>query len=519
MTKEPIQLIEVLVRSRYPILAIPSYEEERVERAVSQVAEKREKQMICWTVTRGLYPYGTAADSKKKMTSSSTDPLVALDEVISHVAPAIFLFKDFHPYFGQPEVVRKLRDLSECLKNSYKTLVLVSPHFKVPSELEKDVTIVEFPLPGLGELQRLLMDTIKEVNESAGVRIEAQKVAVEPILKAAQGLTIKEAENVFAKCLVMGGRLTEDDIPVILEEKQQLIRQSGLLEYYPASESFDGVGGLEHLKDWLTKRRLALTEKARAYGLPFPRGALLVGVQGCGKSLCAKAVSALWKLPLLRFDVGRVFSSAVGSSEENMRLAIRSAEAVAPAILWIDEIEKAFSGVQSSSFSDGGTTSRVFGTFITWLQEKHSPIFVIATANNIKLCPPELLRKGRLDEIFFIDLPGVRERKDILSIHLRKRDKEVDGLDLDALAASCNGFSGAEIEEGVISAMFDAFEESAPLSTELFTKAFRETVPLSRTMEEEISALRTWASGRARPASPQDDEVSVQGAGRRRFEL
>lgn len=516
MSEEALRNIETLVRARYPLLVIPSYEEERVEQALATVAANRKKDLLCWTVTRGLYPHGTPLDAKKA--GKGTDPLAALDEVIAMVDPAIFLFHDFHPYLGQPEVVRKLRDVAGYLKSSYKTLVFVSPHFKIPSELEKDVTVVDFPLPSLKELHRLLSDTVREVNESTGVKIDPKSVAVESILKAAQGLTLKEAENVFAKSLVLGGRLTEDDIPVILEEKQQLIKKSGILEYYPSQESFDSIGGLEVLKDWLQKRRLAFTEKARKYGLPFPKGVLLVGIPGCGKSLCAKAVSAFWRLPLLRFDVGRVFSGTVGSSEENMRQAIATAEAVAPAILWIDEVEKAFAGVQSSSFSDGGTTARVFGSFITWLQEKRSQVFVITTANNIKQTPPELMRKGRLDEIFFVELPSGREREEILAIHLKKRGRDPQGMDVPALAAACDGFSGAEIEQGIISAMFDAFEKNIPLSADLVARAFRETVPLSQTMAEDIRGMREWAAGRARPASAAE-AVALRSAARRKFDL
>lgn len=518
MSKEVIETIDTLVRARYPILLIASYEEERVEAALETVAKNRKKKLLCWTVTRGLYTYGTSIQSQKAVDRNTADPIAALDQVIPMVDPAIYMFKDFHPYLQQPEIVRKLRDLAQYLKSSYKTLVLVSPHLKIPSELEKDVTVVDFPLPTLEELHVLLSNIIKEVNESTEIKIDPARVPAEPLLKSALGLTLKEAENVFAKTLVMGGRLTEDDIEVILGEKQQIIRKSGMLEYYPSQESFANVGGLRLLKEWLNKRRLAFTEKAREYGLPFPKGVMLLGIQGCGKSLCAKAVSALWKLPLLRFDVGSVFSSAVGSSEENMRTAIRAAESVAPAILWIDEIEKAFSGIQSSSFSDGGTTSRVFGSFITWLQEKRSPVFVIATANNIRQCPPELLRKGRLDEIFFVDLPSAEERKDIITIHLRKRNREPSTVDYTTLIESCEGFSGAEIEEGIVSAMFDAFEKSVPLTADLIRRSFRETVPLSKTMEEEITELRQWASGRARRASVDDTSASAESA-KRKYEL
>jgi SpoVK/Ycf46/Vps4 family AAA+-type ATPase len=315
------------------------------------------------------------------------------------------------------------------------------------------------------------------------------------------GLTINEAENVFAKTLVQTGGLSEKDVPIILSEKEQIIRKSGMLEYYRASEEFGNVGGMGELKDWLRKRKSAFSADARSFGLPNPKGALLIGVQGCGKSLCAKALASLWKVPLLRLDLGKVFSSLVGSSEENVRQAVQIAESVAPAILWVDEIEKAFSGTQSSSFSDAGTTSRVFGTFITWLQEKTAPVFVIATANNISQLPPELLRKGRFDEIFFVDLPDREDRAEIFRIHITKRDRDPNNFDLQKLAAETDGFSGAEIEEAVTASLFDVFDNNTDLTTEGLLQSVHATVPLYTTMKEDIEKTREWAKERARPAS------------------
>lgn len=316
----------------------------------------------------------------------------------------------------------------------------------------------------------------------------------------------------------MARKLTEEEIPIILSEKEQAIRKSGMLEYYRAQEKFEDVGGLNILKEWLTKRTLAFGDRAKEFGLPAPKGLLLLGVQGCGKSLCAKAVSSLWQLPLLRLDVGRVFSDLVGSSERNVREAIKVAESVAPSILWVDEIEKAFAGTQSSAFSDAGTTARVFGTFLTWLQEKEAPVFVIATANNIQLLPAELLRKGRLDEIFFVDLPTRAERSAIFAIHLRRRGRKPDDFELDKLAAASEGFSGAEIEQAVISSLYDVFYAQAPLTNDSVVKSIMETVPLSTTMKEDIDGLREWAEGRARKASSEAAEP-VPAMGGRRIEL
>ena len=308
-------------------------------------------------------------------------------------------------------MIRKLKDIAIQLKTSYKTIVLVSPVLEIPIELEKEITLLNFPAPGRDELAALLESILADVQKIRKVRIDLDDAGRERLLQAALGLTLSEAENVFAKIIVTGDGLDAEDVQAVFAETA-IIRKSGLLEYYATSENFDHVGGLAALKDWLSKRAAAFTKEARDYGLPPPKGILMLGVQGCGKSLCAKAVSSLWQLPLLRFDMGRMFNSLVGSSEENVRRAVAVAESVAPAILWVDEIDKAFAGSQSSGSSDGGTTARVFGTFLTWLSEKTAPVFVVATANDISQLPPELIRKGRLDEIFFVDLPAGGARAD-----------------------------------------------------------------------------------------------------------
>jgi len=314
-------------------------------------------------------------------------------------------------------------------------------------------------------------------------------------------LTLGEAENVFAKIIVKEQRLSGDDVREVLAEKQQIIRKSGLLEYCETTESFSHIGGLAVLKDWLGKRAAALTDEARAFGLPPPKGILMLGVQGCGKSLCAKAVSNLWQLPLLRFDMGRMFGSLIGSSEENTRRAIAVAESIAPAILWVDEIDKAFAGSSGSAVADGGTTARVFGTFLTWLSEKTAPVFVVATANDVSQLPPELLRKGRLDEIFFVDLPGLEEREEIFRIHLAKRGRDAAAFDTVACAAASHDLSGAEIEESINSALYDAFHARCEVTTTHILGALAQSVPLAKTMDEQIGRLRHWAEGRARNAS------------------
>ncbi len=497
--------LEVLIRARYPLIYVVSWEEERVEQALQQIASKRNKKLFTWTVTQGIVKSGTEVQRSRPGSTNTTDPLMALDAVIDQIEPAIYLFKDFHPFMAGERcnlsIIRKLRDVSYHLRDTYKSIVIVAPCIQMAPELAKDVTMVEFGLPRPEHFGALLDRIIDDVKDNPDVQINLDAESRERLLHAARGLTLKEAENVFAKTLVLDGKIDGDDIGIVFSEKQQIIRKSGLLEYYEATERMGHIAGLENLKHWFQKRRIAFTERAVKFGLPAPRGVMLLGVQGCGKSLCAKAVSSMWKLPLLRFDVGRMFSSLVGSSEENIRRALQVAESVAPAILWIDEIDKALAGSTNSGGSDGGTASRVFGTLLTWLSEKTASVFVIATANDISHLPPELLRKGRLDEIFFVDLPVEAERIDILKIHLLKRGRDPKNFDLAELARWCDGFSGAEIEEAIISALFDAFSRQTDLTTDIVKNSLIETVPLSKTMSEELSNLRNWAAGRARPAT------------------
>ena len=841
--------LETLIRARYPIIYVVSWEEKRVEDALRAITKARGKKMYQWTVTQGMVLNPLNRDE------ATRDPLAALDFVMESRDQAVFLLKDFHPFLNDTALVRRLRDLTYALKTSYKTLILLSPLLKLPPELEKEITVVDYALPSQEDLGHLLDSIIESVKANPQVQTELTMEEREQILSAALGLTATEAENVFAKSLVEKRKF---DVDVILSEKEQIIRKSAILEYYRTSDAFADVGGVDLLKDWMDKRTVAFTEKAREYGLPAPKGILLLGVQGCGKcvgintpilmhdgtikrvqdiqagelvmgpdsqprtilstirgrdemyqvmpmkgeqytvnadhilslrvsgytpqhkkfkeadanglinisvqdylkrslcfkqaamgwrtgvkfpslhvpldpyflgvwlgdgdachpnittmdeeiaahlvviaaqygvrvrnagkkgratryclsarqfggapnpltcllrqldvagnkhipqlykansrdvrlqllaglidtdghqhgntydiiqknealawdivflarslglaayiqtcqkscmhngtkrcgqyyrvslsgdtdlvpvrlvrkkcqprtqrknvlnvgisvapigvedyygfqvdgdglfllgdftvthnSLSAKAIASLWKLPLLRMDVGKIFGGIVGQSEENIRKAIRVAESTAPNIVWIDELEKGFSGTQSSGISDGGTTARVFGTFIAWLQDKTAPCFVVATANDVSALPPELLRKGRFDEIFFVDLPGETERVEIFSIHLKKRHRDPANFDLALLAKTSHGYSGAEIEQAVISAMYDAFDLGRELTTEDILAVIKQSVPLSLTMKEKIDILRFWAETRARPAS-SSPPVETQEAG------
>jgi len=511
--------LELLIRARYPILYVISSEETRTQNVVLEVASRRRKKVFEWSYSTGIVPAGTSLQSQKHRNAATKDPLTALDQVIEQVEPAIFIFKDFHPFLTRNNfaVVRKLKEISLHLKDSLKTIVLISPVLEIPTELEKEITVLNYPLPSREDLSALLDKIIADVKEFKQVKIELEESGRHRLLQAALGLTLGEAENVFAKIIVKDERLSGDDVHAVFAEKQQIIRKSGLLEYYATTEGFSNVGGLAMLKEWLNKRAAAFTDEARAFGLPAPKGILMLGVQGCGKSLSAKAVSTQWQLPLLRFDMGRMFGSLVGSSEENVRRAIAVAESVAPAILWVDEIDKAFAGSQGSGATDGGTTARVFGTFLTWLSEKTAPVFVVATANDISQLPPELLRKGRLDEIFFVDLPGGEEREEIFRIHIKKRGRDAATFDVAACSKASPDFSGAEIEEAINSALYDAFYAQKEVTTDHILHALSETVPLAKTMDEQIGRLRNWAEGRARNASvARDSQKSNTG---RRMEL
>lgn len=500
--------IETLIRARYPLIYVVSFEENRVDTSLRNLADSRKKQLFSWSITNGLeLPDGSFITELK-------DPIKAMEYILQSDVNGVFVMRDYHPYLNDPVVVRKLRDVAHALKTSKKNVVFLSPVLKVPVELEKEVAVVDYELPGKKELTSIIRSIGESISDPAVQETLKAPEQLSKIVEAALGLTAEEAENVFAKSLVEKGKF---DIRTVLSEKEQIIRKSGVLEYYHANENMKEVGGLAELKKWLTKRGKAFTPEARDFGLPEPRGILLLGIPGCGKSLTAKAISGLWQLPLLKLDVGKVFSSFVGSSEENVRRAIQTAESIAPSILWLDEMEKGFSGLGSSGQTDGGTTARVFGTFLTWLQEKKTPVFVVATSNNVSQLPPELLRKGRFDEIFYVDLPSKDERRDIFKIHLQKRKRDPALFDLERLAANTGGFSGSEIEEIIVSALYDAFDSGVELAQTHLESVLSTMIPLSQTMEEQIRGIREWAKLRARRAS--DIEWEEETAQKRQLEM
>ena len=488
--------LNILVQAQYPLIYLVTPEEERAEQAIAKIAQMKteHRHVFVWTVTHGIVEYGQPRQTTQHNTVS---PEAAIEWVVRQREPGIFIFKDLHPFIDSPATTRWLRDAIASFKSTEKIIILMSPIQQIPIELEKEVVVLDYPLPNLNELNQVLS---KQLEKGKQRRINTE--VREKLLKAALGLTRDEAEKVYRKAQVKAKRLTETEVDIILSEKKQLIRRNGILEYIEEDETIDSIGGLEELKHWLKQRSNAFTERAREYGLPQPKGMLILGVPGCGKSLIAKTTSRLWSLPLLRLDMGRVYDgSMVGRSEANLRNALKTAESISPAILFIDELDKAFAGSSGSTDSDGGTSSRIFGSFLTWMQEKTSPVFVMATANRVERLPGEFLRKGRFDEIFFVDLPTSEERQDIFRIHLSKRRSEIVRFDVEQLAKVSDGFSGAEIEQAIIAAMYEAFAQGREFTQLDIIAAIKSTLPLSRTMTEQVTALRDWARQRARPAS------------------
>ncbi len=484
------------IRARYTLIWLLTAEEERVVKDLTALARDHKKKLVLWSHPQGFHGPGLGNTSAG---GAKNDPVGALEAIPSLPDNTIIALLDFHPFLEDAGVVRRARELATALESSHRTVVFVSPVLVLPVELQKDIVVVDVALPSPA-LLRAAFEALA-ASLPAGARTTLSARDVETLIRTAQGLTTKEFANALAKAVVTSGRIDRDAIDVVNAEKRQIVRKSGVLEYTAAADGMDAVGGLESLKAWLASRGKAFSDDARRFGLPFPRGALIVGVQGCGKSLSAKAVAAQWRLPLVKLDAGRLFAGLVGASEQKMRDALKLAEAVAPCVLWIDEIEKGFSGLGSSNVSDGGTTARVIGTFLTWMQEKSAPVFVIATSNDIAAMPPELLRKGRFDEIFFVDLPNESERRTIFTIHLKRRNRDAAQFDVRALVKAARGFSGAEIEQAVIDGMFLAYEAERELTTEDLVKACADTVPLSVLMDEKIAALRAWAKDRTRPAT------------------
>lgn len=494
------QDLELAIRARVPLIALVTPEEVRAEeQLLLPLARKwRGGHLLCWSITRGFTAVGDA-DPSRAGQLLAPDPVSALEVIGNLEEPGLFVLLDFHHFLDRPEVVRRLRDLARVLGPSGRHVILLGCRVRIPEDLEKEVLVIDYPPPGLEELSELLASLEAELGEDA--RSGLSPAGRERLLQAALGLTLTEAETVLARALVRDGRLTDAGIDLVLAEKRQIVRRSGVLEFVESEDDLAAVGGLASLKTWLIRRREAFGDRARDYGLPIPKGILLIGVQGCGKSLTARTVSRTWGMPLLRLDVGRLFGRYVGDSEAAVRRAIHTAEAVAPAVLWIDELEKGFAGATAQA-NDTGVSARVLGTFLTWMQEKNCPVFVIATANQVHNLPGELLRKGRFDELFFVDIPDAAERAEILAVQLRRRGRDPAGFDLEGLAAISEGFTGAEIEQVIAEGLFTAFADGRRLlAHQDLVQALQQVVPLTSTMREAVDELRQWAHRRTRSAS------------------
>lgn len=505
--EDVFQKLILMIRAYYPVLYLHSYEYYRTKQKIKGIVEllRREGKKVNyyqWDCVYGLVQI--LPDKTEKRIERMQNPLEVLAYILNSKKSGeknIFVLDDINNHIDRDEVKLMFRKIAEATNNNTHAIIL-SSIYRLPAELEKYITVLQIPLPKRNELGEVLDIVAKQS------KVELKTNLRNRLIDAALGMTSMEADLAYCLASVKDG--FDDKSPfTVSSEKEQIIRKSGILDYFPKNESLKDVGGMENLKEWLKKRQLAYDKEARDWGLKEPKGLLLLGVPGCGKSLIAKSIASSWNMPLLRLDVGKVFQGIVGSSEDNIRKAIATAEAVAPCVLWIDEIEKGLSGVQSSGATDGGVTSRIFSTILTWMQEKTAPVFVVATANNINQLPPELLRKGRFDEIFFVDLPSQKEKENIFSIHLQKNRQNVSSFALDILAQKAEGFNGAEIEECVKEAMFTAYVESqesniAPkLQMIHILDAIKNTVPLSKTMEKQITDLRKFAVSRAKNASKE----------------
>ncbi len=490
-----VKRLDLMIRARYSLLYIVGAEEEPIEAVIAQVALQvtPARRVLRWDLVRGWEDNGSGKGSV----------MAALDRIGKTAVEeyTIFVLRDLHPVLKYPytdknaPVVRELRNLTRELKRSKKTIILTSHALELPEELKEEVTVIDFPLPNVQEIDSLISHVVEKPQQ-----LQVSGLAREQLVKACQGLSRARIGRVLAKALAAKQQINESDIDGVLEEKQQAIRQTGILEFFNSRESLKSVGGLQNLKQWVKMRQDAFTDEARRYGIPNPKGVLLVGIQGTGKSLSAKTIACEWRLPLLRLDTGRLFGGIVGESESRVRQMIQLAEAIAPCVLWIDEIDKAFGNIISGGDGDSGTSRRVFGSLITWMQEKTSPVFIVATANNVRILPAELLRKGRFDEIFFLNLPSESERQDIFKVHLQRlRPTRLREFDLGVLAKCAENFSGAEIEQVVIDGLYRAFGtfvngQRRDLMTEDILRSIEDTVPLAAIARSQIEDLKRWAA-------------------------
>lgn len=517
---DAIEETELLLRSKRTIINIVSQEEQRVISALDSLCSKADTSwdLLNWDIIKGLHSkYPEFLPTNQKETKLDQEEVLSWfeDLIVPKNKFAILVLKDFNKFFGSPnyrgqveqKILRHIKNLSHQFTTENKSIIILSNSYDLPTDLEKIIHIVDWPLPEKTDIESKIKDLLQRASQRRELaeRFQTQypDEELEQIVNSFRGLTLIECEQVCAYCMIKHPKLMPD---IISDHKKDIIRKSGLLEWISSDTSMNKIGGLDGLKEWLEKREHAFTQEAMDYGLPAnPKGILLVGVQGAGKSLFAKGISSFWNFPLIKLDMGKVFSGIVGSSENNMRQIFKIVESVAPCILWCDEIDKGLSGSKSSGITDGGTTSRVLGTWLTWMQDRSAPVFVVATANDVSNLPPELLRKGRFDEIFFVDLPNKEERRKIFEIHISKKQRNVAKFDLERLVDVSEKYTGAEIESCIEAAMYEAFSDNKrDIDTKDIILAIKNTVPISVMMRREIEFLRSWASERARNASKSE---------------
>jgi len=497
-------LIDELIlylKSRVTLIILITSEEQRAIELVEAAQVQRDPDgiLVAWDIADRFTSPGSKIVANLP---DAQDPRTAMDKIWEYAQQRnsgdVYILKDFHDIWkNDPASRRRLKNLSHKLRTTKSSIVVTTPSREIPPELRDDAVVIDMELPSSKDLRGLLNALLKGVPKNFEIKLN--ETGLERLAQAAVGLSRSQANRAFAKALVGDVTLDDRDITLVLEEKKSVVRESGALEFYSPGEGVNDVGGLEVLKTWLRLRERALSPEAKEYGLPAPKGVALIGIPGTGKSLTAKMIASQWRLPLLRLDIGAVFGSLVGESEEKIRKALSLAELVAPCVLWIDEIEKSL----ASGGLDGGTSQRVFSTILTWMQEKSMPVFVVATANDVSALPPELLRRGRFDEIFFLDLPTSEEREQIINVHLRKRKRNPSNFSVDEIVIRSEGFVGAEIEQAIIDALYLAFDDGGrEVSTEDILESIKKLVPLSKSQQERIKDLRSWlADGRARTAS------------------
>ena len=487
---DPLKDIELLIRSRHGVIVIDTLEEERVSTLLQHLADSMNMPLFTWSRTRGL----RRSTAEGTGVYGTADPHQALAHIQASPVAGIYHMPGFTSLLADEELQDRIREIAQQFSTRDAALIFTCESLELPESLKRLSSVVSLPEPDLKEYERLLEQILRDLSARMQVKLHMSSQDGLRLLNQLKGLTLLEAEKVLTKAIVEDGKLAPDDIAHVIEAKREIVERDGVLEYYPIEQNMAEVADLAGLKEWLGKRKNILTDPERAaqFGLTFPKGVLLVGVPGCGKSLCAKAVAMEWGLPLLKLDPGALYNKYIGETEKNFKRAMTTSETVAPVVLWIDELEKAF----SSGDEDGGVSQRVLGTFLSWMQDRKGDVFVVATANDVTKLPPEFLRKGRFDEVFFVDLPNEEARRAILEIHLNKRGKNPAHFDLPALVEATEQFSGAELEQIVVSALYTVFAAEKELSTDALLAEVSATRPLAQTMSEKISALRDWARER-----------------------